>query len=103
MTISNERKQEILRRLTPEQRVRLLEYDQRHKELLAQPDKLRQWENVLMMFEEFFEVLKYANVPIEPQIESIVEGWKEHIHIDDRLAKDLEKTLRQIAALVEAS
>ena len=101
MTVNNERKEEILRALDPKQREMVLAYEKRHTEMMAQPNKLRQWENVLMMFEEFFEVCRATGIPIEPQIQNIIAGWKENIHIDDALAKQLEKTLHEIAALTE--
>jgi hypothetical protein len=97
---SNERKQEILRRLTPEQRQKLYGYDQRHKEFMASTDKLRQWENMLMIFEEFFEVCKSVNIPIEPQIQHIVATWSEHIAKGGD-TKQFENVLRQLAALAD--
>src|SRR5258707_9394071 len=101
--MNKEHRDEIWRRLSPKQREALTAYDKRHKEMMAQPDKLKQWESVLMMFEEFFEVCKHVGIPLEPQIQAIVKSGKQNLHLNGNLAQDFEKTLRDIAALVEAS
>jgi len=87
---------------TSEQLKLLREYGERHLELMGDPDKLRNMENVLQMFEDFFRLCRQLGIPLEAQIQHVKKAWTAHITGGKDSADEIERTLRQLAALSES-
>lgn len=87
------------RSLTPTQRARLDIYDKRHREMMGDSLKLRNWENLLGLFEDYLHLCKCLNIPIEPQIQALKQSWKNNISNDPSDLDQFEDTLRQLARL----
>ena len=87
---------------TPEQLKLLREYGERHVELMEDPDKLKNLENVLQMFEDFFRLCRQLDIPLETQIQHVKKSWVDNITGGKNSADKIEATLRQLAALSES-
>ena len=88
-----------MRNLTPHQRDLLADYVNFHKDMLGS-DKLRNWENVLIMLEDYFYLLKELGIPIEPELQNVKATWEKNIIKGNKKAsEEFEEILRRLVAL----